>query len=437
MIHANAVSRRAVLRGGAMLGAGATLAGLPFARNALAQAASQAAPDWPAVDRLIRGYVESRKVANMVAALGWEQRVPEFVAMGRDSFTATRMSDAESLYRVYSMTKPVTGMAAMILVDEGRIGLDQPISEFLPKFAQMRVQKVYDGAITPDNLEPATRPILVRHLLTHTAGLGYGALIQQGPIAQAYMQQGIVPGVVSRLEVVDTFRGTPAPSLEAFADRLAALPLVYQPGTRWSYSVGLDLMGRIIEIVSGRPFDAFLQERIFDPCGMTSTWFQVPAGETHRLTTNYFKLGEVMLPIDLPENSVFLDKPPFPFGGAGLVSSPRDYDRFLQMLAGFGAIEGKRIMSDAAVRLGTSNLLPDTLSPDDDFAKTYDFGAGGRVGKGGEAGIYGWFGAAGTCGLVDLGRGLRHSLYTQVMPPMIYPIQQEFPVAVAEDAGRG
>lgn len=423
----SAIDRRQLLRGGAMLGAAGALAGLPF-HAALARGVA----DWPGVDGFMRDLVARRSVSGMVAMLGWGQDAPTEIAHGRDSFIGQRLSDRDTLYRIYSMTKPITGMAAMMLVDEGRIALDQPIADFLPAFAEMQVQKRYDGPLTPDNLEPAQRPITLRQLVTHTAGLGYG-IIQEGPLAEAYREAGLVPGVVTRLEEVGAFRGTPAASLELFADRLAEMPLVYQPGTRWSYSVGLDLTGRLIEVVSGQSFDAFLQERIFDPCGMDSTWFRVPESEVGRFTANYFLIGDTMLPIDLAENSVYLDEPAFPFGGAGLVSSPRDYDRFLQMLGGYGEIEGRRVMSEAAVRLGTSDLFPDTLSPDDTFARDYGYGAGGRVGRGAEEGIYGWFGAAGTCGLVDMKNGLRHSLYTQYMPANAYPVQTAFPAAVAAD----
>ena len=420
-----AFSRRALLRGGAALGAGAAV-GLPL--RALAQDAER----WPSVEAFIEEYVSSRKVPNMVAALGYRQDEPHYIARGRDAFTSTRLSDRDSLYRIYSMTKPITGMAAMMLVDEGRIALDQPVAEVLPAFADLQVQKVYDGPITPDNLEPAVRPITMRHLLTHTAGLGYG-IVQKGPIAEAYLREGLVPFLGSRLETPGLFRGEPAPSLEAFADRLATMPLVYQPGTRWSYSVSLDLMGRVIEVVAGMPFDTFLHERIFEPCGMTSTWFHVPTSEVFRLTANYLLLGGLLVPVDLPANSIYLDPPPFPFGGAGLVSSPRDYDRFLMMLTGFGAIDGRRAMSEAAVRLGTWDLFPDTLAADDPFAASYGHGAGGRVGRGERAGTYGWFGAAGTCGLVDMTSGLRHSLYTQYMPAPAYPVQERFPELVAQD----
>jgi CubicO group peptidase (beta-lactamase class C family) len=133
--------------------------------------------------------------------------------------------------------------------------------------------------------------------------------------------------------------GKTAPSLAIFAERLATLPLVYQPGTRWSYSVGLDLLGRIIELASGQPFDAFLKARIFDPLGMTSTTFRVPAADAARLTTNYFVSNGQLLPIDSGATSIYLDQPAFPFGGAGLVSSPRDYDRFLAMVLNGGMCE--------------------------------------------------------------------------------------------------
>jgi len=427
------VSRRSMLRTGACAGLGLAAA----SASPLLQAAYAQGPDpraqWPAVATLIDRYVSGRKVANMVAALGWGDRPPEIIARGTLGFESSVPADIDTLYRIYSMTKPVTGMAAMMLVDEGRLGLDQPVAEILPAYAEMQVQKSYDGPITPDNLEPAVRPITIRHLLTHTSGLGY-SIIQSGPIAEAYRRNGLDPGSVSRLAIVPIFNGPKAPSLEAFADRFATLPLVRQPGTLWGYSMSLDLLGRVIEVASGEAFDTFLQTRIFDPCGMTSTWFQVPAGEAQRLATNYFALAGVPLPIDMAANSIFLDKPAFPFGGAGLVSSARDYDRFLQMLAGYGMIDGTRVMSEAAVRLGTSDLMPDTVVPNGGFREGFGFGAGGLVGKGEAEGLYGWFGAAGSAGLVNMRYGLRQTLMTQILGSLVEEIQEEFPRAVAQDA---
>jgi CubicO group peptidase (beta-lactamase class C family) len=261
--------------------------------------------------------------------------------------------------------------------------------------------------------------------------LGY-TIIQNGPIKTAYEQAGIIGGRVSKLRIPGLNVNQPPETLEAFADRLAELPLVYEPGTRWSYSVALDLMGRVIEVVSGRPFDEFLAERLFVPLSMTSTFFQVPASETGRLTTNYAILAGVPLPIDLAESSVFAQPPPIPMGGSGLVSSPRDYDRFLTMLVGYGAIEGLRVMSEAAVRLATSDLMP-AGAIRSGLVQGAGFGAGGRVGLGAEAGTFGWGGAAGTVGLVHMGRRLRASLFAQYMPSEAYPVHRDFPLAVLAD----
>jgi CubicO group peptidase (beta-lactamase class C family) len=421
-----ALNRRQWLGGAALLGAGAALPAVP--------AFAQTPAAWPNVTKLIRSYVDAKKVANMVVTLGFGQRPPTVIAAGVDTFGRPRASDAASIYRIYSMTKPITGMAAMSLIDDGKIGLDQPLHEILPKFKTMQVQKVYDGPITADNLEPAVRPITIRHMLTHTAGIGYG-IVQQGPIAAAYRERGIVPGMVTRLQSVPAFRGTPVGSLELFADRLAEMPLVYQPGTKWSYSMALDLMGRVIEVVTGQTFDRFLQERFFDPLGMRDTGFQVPAADAERLTTSYFITNGNLLPIDVGATSLYLDKPPFPFGGAGLASTALDYDRFLQMLVGYGAIEGKRVIGELAVRVGTSNLMPDTLAPDGGYQRggvAAGFGAAGSVG-GAIATTYGWAGAAGTIGFVDMKTGLRGGLFTQYMPSFDYPLLEEFPKAIIAD----
>ncbi|WP_336986092.1 serine hydrolase domain-containing protein [Altererythrobacter aquiaggeris] len=422
------VSRRSLLRGGAFLGAGAALAGLPVGRMALAHDSHPTR--WNTVSKMVDTYVEQGKVANMQAAMGWGQGSLEMISKGTLAKGASAEVDQHSLYRIYSMTKPVTGMAIMMLIDDGKLGLDQPLAEILPAFANMKVQRVADGPI--DDVVDAARPITVRHLLTHTAGLGYG-IIQKGPIKDAYEADGISPGAVSRMPILGVGRAKPAPSLEIFANNLARLPLVYQPGTVWSYSVSLDLLGRVVEVATGTPFDSWLDENIFKPAGMNSTWFQVPTSETGRLTTNYAVFGGALLPIDPAGASIFTDKPAFPFGGAGLVSSPHDYDRFLRLLLGYGVIDGKRVMGELAVRVGTSNLLPAAVDTTGTFADGAGFGAGGRVGLGEQAGTFGWGGAAGTVALVDMKRGLRAALFTQYMPSDAYAVHGDFPKAVAAD----
>ncbi|ANY20342.1 Esterase EstB [Tsuneonella dongtanensis] len=420
------MSRRSLLRSSALLGAGATMAGWPL--RALAQGTTA----WPAVEAMVKSYIDSRKVASMVATLGWGQAAPTMIGGGTLALGHASVAGPDTLYRIYSMTKPVTGMAAMQLIADGKLGLDQPIADLLPAFANMTVQKTYDGSLT--DVEPAVRPITVRHLLTHTAGIGYG-IIQKGPIKTAYEDAGIIAGQVTKVPALAAMfgRGVPVRSLAAFADGLAKLPLVAQPGTRWSYSMSLDLLGRVIEVASGMTFDAYLHEAIFGPAGMDSTYFQVPAEDVARLSTNYGVVGGNLIPIDPGAASVYADAPPFPTGGAGLVSSPADYDRFLKMIAGYGKIDGKRVLNELAVRVGTSNLLPDGVETKGTFAAGSGFGAGGRVGLGEQAGTYGWGGAAGTVALVDLKRGLRANLMTQYMPSDAYPVHAEFPAAVLKD----
>jgi len=423
-----AFSRRSLLRGSAWLGAGAALSALPMGAAAFAQS-SAAATSWTNVSAMVDKY-GGGTLANMVAAMGWGQQAPEILSKGSLAVGQAAPAGIDSLYRIYSMTKPITGMAAMMLIEDGKLGLDQPLADILPAFANMQVQKIPDGSIT--DTVPAARPITIRHLLTHTAGLGYG-IIQKGPIKDAYEKMGLIPGQVSRAPIPGLFRGAPVTSLAAFADGLATLPLVYQPGTTWSYSVSLDLLGRVIEVVSGIPFDEYLDTRIFQPAGMTSTWFQVPHSETGRLTTNYGVMGGALIPIDPANASIYTDKPAFPFGGAGLVSSPRDYDRFLRMLLGYGKIDGTRVMGELAVRVGTSNLLPDGVDTTGTFADSAGFGAGGRVGLGAQAGTFGWGGAAGTVALVNLKVGLRASLFSQYMPTDAFPVHGAFQSAVVAD----
>jgi CubicO group peptidase (beta-lactamase class C family) len=279
-----------------------------------------------------------------------------------------------------------------------------------------------------DNTVPAIRPITIRQLLTHTAGLGY-LITSKGPLLEAYVENGITGGRVSRFPIPGVPDPKEVPSLEVWADNLAGLPLMYQPATRWSYSCSIDLLGRVIEVASGMEFEAFLKQRLFDPLGMTSTFMTVPESEKDRLTDNYGVLGGQLLPLDPASNSIYLDPPSVPSGGGGLVSSPRDYDRFLRMVLGYGMFGKERIMSEEAVRVGTSNLIPGTVDTAGSWVEGEGHGAGGRsLGS-----TFGWGGAAGTLGAVDFKLGLRTGLWTQYMPSDAYPVRDEFLAAMEKD----
>lgn len=411
------LSRRHMLGSAGLLGLFAAMPG--YARAA-------ASGDLALIRKQVEDYVGSRKVAGMLVSLGFGQDEPALVAAGNLALDIPTPVDANSLWRVYSMTKPITGMAAMMLVEQGKLGLDQPIADLIPEFATMTV--LTDPSKNLDSV-PAKTLITPRHLMTHTAGLGYN-IVTKGPLLEAYNKLGISPGEVSKTPIPGFPLPAPTPAIDEFARRVASLPLIAEPGSLWSYSIGLDILGYVIQVASGMEFGAFLQQNLFDPLGMTSSYWTVPQSEVSRLSTNYAPFAGALIPIDPAQDSIFASPPAFPFGGAGLVSSARDYDRFLAMLVGKGQLEGTRIMSEATALLGMSNLLPDTAVTKGTWVEDQGFGAGGRVGLGnarGPAGTYGWGGAAGTVAFVDTMRGFRASGYTQYMPSETYPFQNEFP----------
>jgi CubicO group peptidase (beta-lactamase class C family) len=420
------LGRRGLLAwGGRLAGAGAVGAFLP------GMAWAQAAEKYPTIKAEFDSYVSSGKLPGVLATIGRASGLPDVIAVGTQGLGEKTPVNIDTLWRVYSMTKPITGIAAMILVGEGKMKLDQPISEFLPEFANMKVLTDPEKSM---DVVPAKNQITVRHLLTHTAGLGY-SIITKGPLLQAYLDNGITPGIVSRFPIPGQPTSTPTPDLKTFSERLAKLPLVAEPGTKWSYSISLDLLGRVIEVASGMDFEAFLKTRIFEPLKMNSSYFQVPKSETPRLVSNYAPVNGILFPIDPAATSIYLDKPAFAFGGAGVVCSARDYDRFLNMLANYGELDGVRIMSPKTAALAMSDLLPPAVSTDGTFAAGAGFGAGGRVGKGANEGVYGWGGAAGTVAFVDPKRKLRAICMAQYMPSNVYPFHENFAKWVLKDLG--
>jgi len=420
------IGRRGFLTWGGQLAAAGAIGALAPTR-ALARATDL----YPTVRAQLESYVSSGKLPGLLATIGRAAGMPNVVAVGTQGLGETTPVNIDTLWRIYSMTKPITGIAAMILVDEGKMKLDQPIADFLPEFANMTVLTDPDKNL---NAVPAKTQITLRHLLTHTAGLGY-SIITTGPLLKAYLDNGITPGIVSRFPIPGQPTSAPTPDLKTFSERLAKLPLIAEPGTKWSYSISLDLLGRVIEVASGMDFEAFLKTRIFEPLKMNSSYFQVPQSETKRFVSNYAPINGVLFPIDPASTSIYLNKPAFAFGGAGMVTSARDYDRFLNMLANYGELDGVRVMSTAAAKLAMSDLLPSGVSTDGTFAAGAGFGAGGRVGKGANDGVFGWGGAAGTEAFVDPRSKLRAICMAQYMPSNVYPIHSDFAKWVQKDLG--
>jgi CubicO group peptidase (beta-lactamase class C family) len=418
-------SRRSVLGG---IGTGAFLAGMPGIAFA-----KEMGTNFPGLTRIINEYVADKKVAGMLAMIGFGQAPPQVISAGSLTLGGAKLVDSNTLWRMYSQTKPITGMATMMLVEDGLISLDQPLSDFFPEFANMQVLVDPEGAL--DNVEPAKTPITIRQLQTHTAGLGY-TIISKGPIQKAYLAAGLTPGRVSRNPIPGVDPGAPTPDIMTFMKRLSELPLVYQPGMQWSYSLGHDVLSAVIEKVSGKPLDQFLHERMFEPLGMNSIYYNVPADRAIDLSDNYAPFGGSLFSVDPGATSIFLDKPAFSFGSTGLVGTAGDYDKFLQMLLGFGKLGDVQVMKPETVKLGISNLLPKTANTKGTWVANHGFGAGGRSGLGTDvspAGTFGWGGAAGTSAFVDTVRGLRAGGYTQYIPSNSYPFQSDFPKYVYAD----
>jgi CubicO group peptidase (beta-lactamase class C family) len=299
---------------------------------------------------------------------------------------------ADDLFRIYSMTKPIVSVAALMLVEEGRLDLDAPVSKYIPAFADVKVGMEKTDFIGRKSIElvAAERPMTVRDLLRHTSGMTYG-FFGPGPVKQAWRESGI--------------ESDRAQTNAQFAERAAMLPLAYQPGTTWDYSNSTDVLGRVIEVVSGQTLGAFLRQRLFGPLGMKDTGFVVAEAERQARIAEAFAGDGVT-----PGASLFDPRRSgFESGGGGLISTAPDYARFLMMLRGGGELDGKRYLSETMFKdmsrdqLGPQIVRTQLYLPGAD----YGFGLGVAVrtqparGRDSAVGEYFWGGAGGTYMWVD------------------------------------
>jgi CubicO group peptidase (beta-lactamase class C family) len=399
-------------------------------RQTLGAASRSVSQTWPKLQTLLADYVDTRRLAGAAIAIADRGAPLIYLKLGRIALDADAAFDEHSVCRVYSMTKAVTGLATMLLVEAGKLRLDQPVADVLTELRAPRV------ALDPGrglDSRPATRAMTMRHLLTHSAGLVYWTPLQDtDALSAAYRERGITPGNYGA-GLTRPGYGSQAVGLDDMVKRLADLPLAAEPGTVWRYSVGLDVMGLIVERVSGRPLDVFVRERLFAPLKMESTGFQVPGTAASRLTTNYTVTPSGLVPLDSRQTSVFLKPPTLLAGGAGLVSTAHDFTRLGAMLMGDGVLDGARVMKRETARVARSNLLP----PEVRYSGG-GFGAGMRVAAGGPTphdapGAISWNGAAGTMWLVDPARRLNFVFMSQFMPPTSYPVWTEVDVAIDAD----
>ena len=295
----------------------------------------------------------------------------------------------DTLWRFYSMTKPITSVAVMQLVEAGRLRLRDPLHAFVPAFADTEV--FVGGTAGRPETAPLTRPVTIADLLTHTAGLTY-SFVQQHPVDEIYRRSGM-----------DAMSGTG--DLEATIDALAALPLRHQPGTRWSYSMATDVLGRVVEVVSDRPFAQYLQDHVLDPLGMVDTTFRVGDADLGRLAACYSPDPETLEPVllDAPATSG-LRSSSWSSGGGGLVSTTTDYMRFSLMLLNGGELDGVRILSPTTIELMTRNQMPrdnPERSPGQGFGLDFSVVLDPVASEFYSVGEYYWGGAAGTWFWID------------------------------------
>ncbi|MEU6322507.1 serine hydrolase domain-containing protein [Streptomyces sp. NPDC047009] len=381
--------------------------------------------DPKALDRLDQHFaheVDDGRLPGFLVAVSRHGRTAHLTTYGHRDVREGLPVETDTMWRMYSMTKPVTSVAALILLEEGHFGLDTPIADFLPAFAEPRVY--VDGSGPTVRTRPAERPILVRHLLTHTAGLTFG-FYHSHPVDALYREAGIESSVV------------PGTNLAQTCEAYARLPLQFEPGAQWNYSVATNVLGRLVEMVSGQDLDAFLAERIFTPLGMEDAGLCVTEAQAPRLAELYGDTEDGGLtPIPgLPLHG----RPRFLSGSGGMVATAHDYHRFMELLRRGGELDGTRLLNADTVASMTSNHLPGDADMCSYGSRVHrdsgkaglGFGLGVSVVTDPELtrspavlGAFGWSGVATTTFWVDPHHDLTVQFLTQLRPTgshSVYP----------------
>ncbi len=376
------------------------------------------------LDRHFETYVENGRLAGWLLVVTRAGRIVHIARAGARDAERGEPVSADTIWRIYSMTKPVTAVAALMLFEEGAFGLKDEVADYVPAFAEARV--FTGGSQLAPATEPLTEPIRIWHLLTHTSGLTYGFHYAH-PVDALYRQRGF--------EWV-TPQGQ---DLAACCETWAELPLLFQPGSEWNYGVSSDVLGRVVEVASGRSLDAFFAERIFEPLGMAETSFWTADEARLAALYSYDRASGARVRQDAL-GGVALRPPDCLQGGGGLVSTAYDYNRFVQMLAGGGELDGVRLLGNRTVGYMTRNHLPGGADLERFgrplFAETtFDgvgYGLGVSVVEDAAAnrtlcseGEFGWGGAASTVFWVDPREQVTVSFFTQLMPSSAYPIRPE------------
>jgi CubicO group peptidase (beta-lactamase class C family) len=393
-------------------------------------------------------YLKNGKFPGFVSAVARKGKVVHYETIGFADMETGESLKKDSLFRIYSMSKPITGVALMILLEEGKLRLNDPVSLYIPEFADTKVLMMNEDGTS--ELVDQTKVMTIRDLATHTSGIAYDFTANK-ELAKIYRQNKLSPYFSINNPTKETLvtgmisSEKPFKDICSFAEALASkAPLMHQPSERYTYSMGMDVLGCIIERVSGVRFDEFLDTKIFKPLNMQDTFFSVPESKRDRFTTLYAEvkdlktfmpdLGEsipedlTMLRVDGKQNSAYFKEATVFDGGSGLVSSTEDYLKFAQMLLNGGKLGEQRILSRKSVELMSGNHLPDTFSSDAylETAGGYRRGAGigltvglltdpAKAGQYGSKGMFFWGGAASTIFWIDPEEELVAVLMTQVL----------------------
>ena len=347
------------------------------------------------IGEVTQGYVDDGKLAGVLTMVARDGRIAYVSTVGKRGADDDRPLTEDALFRIYSMTKPITAVAAMILYEEGKFQLTDPVAKFVPELAELDV--LVDG-----QRKPAQNEMTMQQLLAHTAGLSYGFNAENDAVDRLYQDAKLLS----------------SESLDDFTEKLAKLPLKYEPGTQWHYSVAVDVTGVVVERISGQSFDVFLQERLFDPLDMPDTFFNVPPEKMERFLPNHAwdAENEKLVPFDGSAFNNYTDTKFFS-GGGGLVSTARDYMRFAEMVRNGGELDGVRILGPKTVELMRMDHVPASVNAGGTgerpamnlfgatgmgfglgFGVVTDVAASGVMGSQGE---YMWGGAAGTLFWID------------------------------------
>lgn len=376
--------------------------------------------------RLQQRYIDTGKVAGTLTLVARRGQIAYFEPQGYLELEQQRPMQRDTIFRIYSMSKPITTVGLMMLYEQGLFQMDDPVHTFIPAWKDLQVYRTgnHPNFVTV----PPARPMTVRDLLTHTSGLTYG-----------FMERSNVDAAYRKLGVGD--RSKPGNTLQTMVDSLAQLPLEFSPGTRWNYSVSTDVLGYLVEVIAGQPFDQYLHDHILQPLGMDDTGFTVGEAQLTRFACNYLRQpdGSIQL-IDSPEHSEYRQQTLFS-GGGGLVSTATDYFRFTRMLLNGGELDGVRLLGRKTIELMTMNHLPDgqdltQMALPGGFSESAYAGVGFGLGFSvmldpartqivGSTGEYAWGGAASTAFWIDPVEDMVVIFMTQLMPSSSYPIRRE------------